>query len=67
MSVLTRSKVRSRQPLATVASPRANPPGRASASSSELPQQSSNEGGVNCSNRIVGGCSSTLAAGNMWP
>ena len=47
MTVSTRSKEHTRQPPVTIASSRANHSGRASSSSSELPQHSSSEGGVN--------------------
>ena len=53
MPVSTRSKARTWQPLGNVASSTASHPGRVSASSSELPQQSPSEAGVNCSNRTV--------------
>ena len=65
MPVLTRSKARSRHSLTAVASSRANPPGKASASTSEHPQQPSSEGGVNLRDRTFGGRPSMpLAAGN---
>ena len=63
--VITRSQAGSRQPLGPAASPRANPPRRAQSQTSSIPQQSSSEGDVSCSTRIVGGGSATpLAAGN---
>ena len=65
--MITRYKASCRQPLTAVASSRANPPGQVSASSSELPQQPSLEGGVNHDNRIFGGHPSLLAAGNERP
>ena len=60
MPVLARSQVSARQPVAHTVSSRASPPGWASASSSELPQQLSLEGGVSCSDREFGGRPSTL-------
>ena len=64
MPVLARSQARTRQPLAHAVSLRASPPGQASTSSSELPQQPSLEGNVSCSDRVFGGRPSTLAVGN---
>ena len=67
--MITRSQVRSRQPLDLAASPRANPPRRADTHPSGIPQQpSSHEGGVRRSKRAVGGRSATsLAEGNETP
>ena len=67
MPVLARSKARVRQPLAHAASSRASSLGWASASSSELSQQPSLEGGVSRSDRAFGGCLSTLAVGSERP
>ena len=67
MPTQTRSKARPEQSSGQAASSRANPPGRVSNSSPELPQQSSNEGGVSRKNRTRGGRPSSLAAGNERP
>ena len=66
MPTQTRYQARSRQPLDLAASSRANPPGRASPSSSEHPRQPSS-GGVSSNNRNVGGSSLLLAMGNERP
>ena len=58
---ITRSQTRPRQPLARAVSSGANPSWWASASSSELPQQPTLEGGVSYSARAFGGRPSTPA------
>ena len=62
MPVLTRSQARTRSPLADATSSRPTPPppGWVSVSSSELPQQSSLERVIYCSDRAFGGRPSTL-------
>ena len=63
--VITRSKARSKQTLNRVASAWTNPPGPASASNLNIPQQPSEEGGVSSSTQDPGGhLTISLAAGN---
>ena len=61
MSVLTRSQARVRKSLTYVASTRITPSGWVIASSSELLQQPSLEGGVLCSDRAFGARPFTMA------
>ena len=67
MPVITRSQAKTRQPIVMHSPPGASHPGWTSALSSELPQQTSFEGGVNCNDKAFGGCPSTLAVGNERP
>ena len=64
--VITRTKARSKQTLDCVASAWTNPPGSASASNLNIPQQPSDEGGVSSSTQDPGGhlTTTSLAAGN---
>ena len=63
--LITRSKARSRQTLDRVAFLQANPPGSASASNQNIPQQPSHEGGISSSTQDPGGrLTTSLAMGN---
>ena len=62
MPVIIRSQTRARSPVANVAFFRASVLG-----GSQLPQQTSSEGGFNCSDRSFGGHPSTLALMNERP
>ena len=63
--VITRSKTRFKQTLDRAASPRANPPGSASALNQSIPQQPSHEEGVGSSTQDLAGCLTTsLTAGS---
>lgn len=67
MSVLTRSQAKARKALAHTVFSRANPSKWAPALSSEFPQQTSLEGGVDCSDRAFECHPSTLVVGNEGP
>ena len=64
-SFITRSKVKSEQTLDHVASPRANPPGSASASNKNITQQLSHEGSVSSNTQDPEGhLTTSFTAGN---